>query len=779
MKSKRILSFIILLGVILCTACQMEKKKHTFTIGKNTFLLDGKPFVIKAAEIHYTRIPAEYWEHRIEMCKALGMNTICIYAFWNIHEQKPDSYDFKGQNDIATFCRLAQKHNMYIILRPGPYVCSEWEMGGLPWWLLKKEDIQLRSNDPYFLERTRLFMNKIGEQLADRQISKGGNIIMVQIENEYGAYATNKEYIANIRDMVKEAGFTEVPLFQCDWSSTFQLNGLDDLLWTVNFGTGANIESQFKNLKEARPHTPLMCSEFWSGWFDHWGRKHEVRDAATMVSGIKDMLDRDISFSLYMAHGGTTFGQWGGANSPAYSAMCSSYDYDAPISEAGWTTPKYFKLRELLTQYADSAQIIPDIPAPFPVIEIPEFELTETAPLFENLPEPKASGEIRPMEYFDQGWGSILYRSSLPEVKEGTTLLINELHDWGQVYINGKLIGRLDRRRGENSLILPALSAGAQLDILVEAMGRVNFDQAIHDRKGITEKVELIYETERQELKNWKVYNFPVDYPFVKEQKYTSTTPTEGPAYYRTTFHLENTGDVFLDLQTWGKGMVWVNGKALGRFWKIGPQQTLFMPGCWLKKGENEIIILDLLGPEKNVVSGRKTPILDLLHAETPLTHRKENQQLNLKKEKPLMAGELKPGNGWQEVLFPKAVQGRYFCLEALNAQDGGEEAAIAEFYLLDSKGKPLPRQQWKIAYADSESTAWGNFTADKIYDLQESTYWKTAYRVKYPHQLVIDLQKPVEVSGFQYLPRAEEGFPGMIKKYKVYLRSDEFKMHK
>lgn len=669
-SSKLFVLFFFLCSLMFMGCSPIQKEKHTFSIGDKTFLLDGKPFLIKAAEMHYTRIPAEYWEHRIQMCKALGMNTICIYAFWNIHEQKEGEFDFKGQNDIAAFCRLAQKHGMYIMLRPGPYVCSEWEMGGLPWWLLKKKDIKLRTNDAYFLERTKLFMNEIGKELADLQVSRGGNIIMVQVENEYGAYATDKEYIANIRDIVKGAGFTDVPLFQCDWSSTFQRNGLDDLVWTINFGTGANIDAQFKKLQEARPNAPLMCSEFWSGWFDHWGRKHETRDAETMVSGIKDMLDRHISFSLYMTHGGTTFGHWGGANSPAYSAMCSSYDYDAPISEAGWATPKYYKLREMM-QYADSAQVIPDVPAAYPVIEIPEFELKEVAPLFDNLPEPKLSEDIKPMEQFDQGWGTILYRTSLPEVKEGTTLLIDEVHDWAQVYADGKLLGRLDRRRGQNSLVLPSLQKGTRLDILVEAMGRVNFDVAIHDRKGITNKVELLTETDKKELKNWEVYSFPVDYDFAESKKYAEGEKLDAPAYYRATFELDRVGDVFLDMQTWGKGMVWVNGKAMGRFWKIGPQQTLFMPGCWLKKGKNEIIVLDLLGPEKATVSGLKKPILDMLRAEAPATHRTKGQNLNLKGEKSVAVGELTAGNGWQEVKFGKTVAGRYFCLEALSAQDG------------------------------------------------------------------------------------------------------------
>ena len=774
-SSKLFVLFFFLCSLMFMGCSPIQKEKHTFSIGDKTFLLDGKPFLIKAAEMHYTRIPAEYWEHRIQMCKALGMNTICIYAFWNIHEQKEGEFDFKGQNDIAAFCRLAQKHGMYIMLRPGPYVCSEWEMGGLPWWLLKKKDIKLRTNDVYFLERTKLFMNEIGKELADLQVSRGGNIIMVQVENEYGAYATDKEYIANIRDIVKGAGFTDVPLFQCDWSSTFQRNGLDDLVWTINFGTGANIDAQFKKLQEARPNAPLMCSEFWSGWFDHWGRKHETRDAETMVSGIKDMLDRHISFSLYMTHGGTTFGHWGGANSPAYSAMCSSYDYDAPISEAGWATPKYYKLREMMMQYADSAQVIPDVPAAYPVIEIPEFELKEVAPLFDNLPEPKLSEDIKPMEQFDQGWGTILYRTSLPEVKEGTTLLIDEVHDWAQVYADGKLLGRLDRRRGQNSLVLPSLQKGTRLDILVEAMGRVNFDVAIHDRKGITNKVELLTETDKKELKNWEVYSFPVDYDFAESKKYAEGEKLDAPAYYRATFELDRVGDVFLDMQTWGKGMVWVNGKAMGRFWKIGPQQTLFMPGCWLKKGKNEIIVLDLLGPEKATLSGLKKPILDMLRAEASATHRTKGQNLNLKGEKSVAVGELTAGNGWQEVKFGKTVAGHYFCLEALSAQDGKDNAAVAEFYLLDENGKPLPRQHWKIEYADSESTSWGNFTADKIYDLQESTYWSTRDGDKYPHRFVINLGEDVKVSGFRYLPRAEESYPGMIKKYKAYVKSTPF----
>ena len=657
MKNK-IIALLVLFTVILFSSAQAQTTAHKFEAGKNTFLLDGKPFVVKAAELHYTRIPQAYWSHRIEMCKALGMNTICIYIFWNIHEQEEGKFDFAGQNDIAAFCKLAQQHGMYVIVRPGPYVCAEWEMGGLPWWLLKKKNVALRTLDPYYMERVGIFMKEVGKQLAPLQVDKGGNIIMVQVENEYGSYGTDKPYVSAVRDLVRESGFTDVPLFQCDWSSNFTNNALDDLIWTVNFGTGANIDQQFKKLKELRPETPLMCSEFWSGWFDHWGRKHETRPAKDMVQGIKDMLDRNISFSLYMTHGGTTFGHWGGANNPAYSAMCSSYDYDAPISEAGWTTEKFFLLRDLLKNYLSAGESLPEIPAALPVIEIPEIHFNKVAPLFSNLPEAKQTVDIQPMEQFNQGWGTILYRTTLPEATPaGTVLKITEVHDWAQIYADGKLLARLDRLKGEFTTILPALKKGTQLDILVEAMGRVNFDKSIHDRKGITEKVELVSGNQAKELKNWAVYNFPVDYSFIKDKKYNDTKILPAmPAYYKSTFKLDKVGDTFLDMSTWGKGMVWVNGHAMGRFWEIGPQQTLFMPGCWLKEGENEILILDLKGPAKASIKGLRKPILDVLREKAPETHRKDGEKLKLTGEKVTHEGAFTPGNGWQEVRFAAPV---------------------------------------------------------------------------------------------------------------------------
>lgn len=779
---KTFLSLVCLFAILLSTfACTPGKNAGKFEVGNKTFLLNNKPFVIKAAEIHYPRIPKEYWEHRIEMSKALGMNTICLYIFWNLHEQEEGKYDFSGNKDVAEFCRLAQKHGMYVIVRPGPYVCAEWEMRGLPWWLLKKQDIRLREQDPYFMERTKLFMNEVGKQLADLQISKGGNIIMVQVENEYGSFGTDKPYIAEIRDIVKGAGFNEVPLFQCDWNSNFENNALEGLLWTINFGTGANIGDQFRRLKELRPDTPLMCSEFWSGWFDHWGAKHETRSASALVNGLKEMLDQNISFSLYMTHGGTSFGHWGGANFPNFSPTCTSYDYDAPISESGKATPKYYEVRELLKNYLPEGQSLPQIPDSIPTISIPAIEFIQVANLFENLPAPKFSEDIKPMEFFDQGWGSILYRTKLQKSDKEQTLTITEAHDWTQVYVDGKKIATLSRLKGEGIVSLPPVKEGAVLDILVEAMGRMNFGKGIYDWKGITQKVELSSDGNTKDLKNWQVFNIPVDYTFAKDKSYKKDSNTQKhPAYYKATFNLAKTGDTFLNMSDWSKGLVWVNGHAMGRYWEIGPQQTLYVPGCWLKEGENEIIVFDLASPRATKIEGLRQPILDVLTGNAAYSHRKLGENLDLSNETPFYKSSFKPGNGWQHIKFDKKQNARYFCLEALDSFGGDDYSAIAELEILGEDGKPLSRQHWKVVYADSEETEVANNIASNVFDLQESTFWHTNYsttKMKHPHQIVIDLNEEKVITGFSYLPRAESNQTGMIKNYRVYLKLKPFKL--
>jgi len=791
---KKQIFFALLLSLLAIVPASAQKGKGTFEAGKGTFLLNGKPFVVKAAEVHYPRIPQPYWEHRIKMCKALGMNTICIYVFWNIHEQQEGQFDFTGNNDVAQFCRLAQKNGMYVIVRPGPYVCAEWEMGGLPWWLLKKKDIRLREQDPYFMERVKIFEEKVGEQLAPLTIQNGGPIIMVQVENEYGSYGEDKPYVSAIRDCLRGIYGKELALFQCDWSSNFTKNGLDDLVWTMNFGTGANIDDQFRRLGQLRPDAPKMCSEFWSGWFDKWGARHETRPAKDMVEGMDEMLSKGISFSLYMTHGGTSFGHWAGANSPGFAPDVTSYDYDAPINEWGLTTPKFFELRKMMEKYNDGKKM-PAIPkAPMPIITVPKFELTEFAPLFGSV-DTIFWGSQKTFEEMDLGWGSVLYSVVLPEIST-PSVLTADIHDFAQIFINGKYIGKIDRVKNEKSITLPPIKNHEQLSILVEGMGRINFGRAIKDFKGIVGDLTITADINNIET-TWKpkvwIHEVMPDayenalkaftyYEKKKTQKRKvkykvegwfdvyDTDLAKGRGYYRGYFNLSKVGDTFLNFETWGKGQVYVNGHAMGRIWSIGPQQTLYVPGCWLKKGKNEVIVLDVVGPKEAVVWGQAEPELNKLQLEKSNKHNNIGDKPDLNSDTPAAAGQFQSGNGWQTVKFTSPKKGRLFCLEALSTQSGDDVVAIAEIYALGADGKRLSREPWTTKYADSENEN-GNHTGDKVYDLQESTYWQTVKGAGFPHLLVIDLGGEQTVSGFEYLPRAEQGAPGSVKNYKIYIK--------
>ncbi len=798
---RKIITLLSLMAALLvATPSFAQKAKGTFEAGNGTFLLNGKPFVVKAAEIHYPRIPKPYWEHRIKMCKALGMNTVCIYIFWNIHEQREGEFDFTGNNDVAEFCRLAQKNGMYVIVRPGPYVCAEWEMGGLPWWLLKKKDIRLRERDPYFMERVKIFEQKVGEQLAGLTIQNGGPIIMVQVENEYGSYGEDKPYVSEIRDCLRGIYGKELALFQCDWSSNFEKNGLDDLTWTMNFGTGANINDQFRRLGELRPNAPKMCSEFWSGWFDKWGARHETRPAKDMVDGMDEMLSKGISFSLYMTHGGTSFGHWAGANSPGFAPDVTSYDYDAPINEYGHATPKFWELRKMMEKYNDG-KALPAVPKDVaPIITVPKFELKEFSSIFNGedsqfkLPIRKEGG-LMTFEEMDMGWGSMLYTTTMPEIP-AQSVITADFHDFAQVFINGKYIGKIDRVKNEKSLTLPPVKKGDELEILVEAMGRINFGRAIKDFKGIVGEVAITAEVEGIETtwkpQNWVKFGLPDSYEkaadaFVHNNDYTKAE-NEGQrlgkkpqwnvdgldlvskrGYYRGYFNLTKVGDTFLNFETWGKGQVWVNGHALGRIWSIGPQQTLYVPGCWLKKGKNEIIVLDVVGPKEAVVWGQAEPELNKLQLEKSNKHNNIGDKPDLNSATPAATGAFNAGNGWQTVKFNAPQKGRYLAIECTSTQDGKAQVAIAELYLQGTDGKRISREPWTTKYANSEEEN-GNHTGDKVYDLQESTYWQTEKSATLPHLLVIDLGSEQTISALEYLPRAEQGAPGSVKNYKIYL---------
>ncbi|XRD90961.1 beta-galactosidase [Dyella nitratireducens] len=578
---------------------------HGLTIQQGQFMLNGKPFRIIAGDMHYTRVPREYWRARLKMAKAMGLNTITTYVFWNAHETVPGHYDFSGQNDVAEFIREAQQEGLYVILRPGPYVCSEWDLGGLPAWLLKDRDTRIRSTDPTFMQPAQRWLHRLGQELAPLQYNRGGNIIAVQVENEYGSFGKdNDAYLQQIRKDIVDSGFDASLLYTSD--SAPQYGSLPDLPKVINFGVGHAPEKLAK-LHTWQPGGPYMVGEYWVGWFDHWGGPHYVIDAAKVANELNGMLKQGYSVSLYMFHGGTSFGWMSGANwdDDSYQPDVTSYDYDSPLDESGRPTPKYYALRKVIAEATGNTP--PAVPATPATQAINNIKLDESQSLWDALPAPTASHELKTMEELGESYGDILYRKRIDAAVSGT-LHIDGLHDYALVYVNGKRIGTLDRRLKQDSLSVK-LAKDDTLDLLVQNDGRINFgEKMVDERKGILGAVTL----QGQTLLDWQIYALP----FAENEsvKVTQGACHHAPCIYHATFNAPASGDAnadtFLDTKGLGKGMVWLNGHPLGRFWNIGPQRTLYVPGAWLKASGNQLVVLDLLIEGQPTLHTLKQPML-------------------------------------------------------------------------------------------------------------------------------------------------------------------------
>jgi len=508
-----------------------------------------------------------------------------------------------------------------------------------------------------------------------------------------------------------------------------------------------------------------MCGEFYPGWFDTWGQPHHTGNTEKYLTDLEYMLKVGASFSIYMAHGGTTFGLWPGCDRP-FKPDTSSYDYDAPISEAGWTTDKFFKTRDLFAKYLLPGESIPEPPAKNSIISFPPVQMTKAAAVFDNLPTPEADEQPQAMEKYDQGFGCILYRTTIPPGPEAT-LEAAAIKDFGFVFLGGQRIGVLDRRSDKARIALPARTGSVQLDILVEPMGRVNFGPEMKDPKGLIAPVKLDGIT----LTQWQVYHLPLDAKMLGGLSYQDSA--QAPAFWRTTVEIEKPGDTFLDLRNWGKGVIWVNGHCLARFWNIGPTQTAYLPGCWLRAGKNEIVIWDLLGPTKPEIAGLDTPILNELHPELDfLKSLRPEVTLKLDGVTPTHTGIFAQGSDAQEVLFGAPASGKFFCLETLNAFDGKPFAAVAELDLLGTDGKPLSHNGWTIAYVDSEERASEDGSAENAIDGQTANMWHTEWssaQPDYPHRLILNLGSEQTISGFRYVPR-QGSETGRIKDYRVFI---------
>jgi beta-galactosidase len=609
-RNRTRMALLALLGLALGIAPALPSAAQTsktsrVTIAGEQFMRDGKPYQIISGAIHYPRVPREYWPDRLRKAHAMGLNTIDTYAFWNVHEPREGVFDFSGNNDIAAFVRMAQDEGLNVIVRPGPYVCAEWEAGGLPAWLFADASIKVRTRDARFLAATERYLARLGRELAPLQATQGGPIIAVQVENEYGTYGNDRLYMEQIRQSVVRAGFGDSILFTGDGAKYMVHDALPGVLPVINFGP-EKVETSYarrflamiylaSTMRSFRFEQPWMTGEYWAGWYDAWGGQHARTDAELQAKELDWMLGQGYSVNLYMFHGGTSFGFMNGANyhDEDYLPLVTSYDYDAALDEAGRPTRKFFLFRDVIQRRTGITP--PALPAPFPIASLASFPLGESASLWNNLPAPVGVEHPRSMETFGQDYGYILYRTELTGPVAGR-LVVDDVRDFAAVYIDHKLQGTLDRRLKQSQLDISVPAGPVTLDILVENTGRVNHGPRLQDgQAGISRSVSLA----GRELSGWQVYCLPMTGP--EGLKGWQIGFTAGPAFHRGTFTIASVADTYLDVSKLGKGFVWVNGHNLGRVWSIGPQQSLFLPAPWLRKGLNQVVVFDfsdLDGPQ-------------------------------------------------------------------------------------------------------------------------------------------------------------------------------------
>jgi len=585
----------------------------TFGIQGNDFVYEGKPIRLLSGAIHYFRVVPEYWEDRLLKLKACGFNTVETYVAWNVHEPKEGEFDFEGIADVERFIRLAGDLGLHVIVRPSPYICAEWEFGGLPAWLLEDANLRLRSYEESYLAKVDAYFDELLPRFKPLLCTNGGPIIAMQIENEYGSYGNDKKYLGYIRDGMKKRGM-DVLLFTSDGPEDHMLQGgmVEGVLETVNFGSRA--AEAFRKLREYQPEGPLMCMEFWNGWFDHWMEEHQSRPAADVAEALEEMLAEGASVNFYMFHGGTNFGFYNGANHiQRYEPTVNSYDYDTLLNESGEPTEKYWAVRKVLERYAELPEA--ELPAPIPKRAYGEVRLEEKADLFgqlDRLATPVQRTSPEPMEKVGQAYGFILYSTTVTGPRSGMNLVLQEVRDRALVFADGKYIGTTERWNPvELPLEVPA--EGLRLDILVENMGRVNYGPLMRDPKGITEGIRL----GNQFLYDWTIRPLPLDSLEAlefegndgqqavggsAEEPDASGTAGSLPTFYRGTFNVEEKADTFLRLDGWTKGIAFLNGFNLGRYWEVGPTRTLYVPAPLLREGENELIVFELHGTEASVV---------------------------------------------------------------------------------------------------------------------------------------------------------------------------------
>ena len=766
---RKTLLFMLLAVAMLLGSC--ARQKHTFEIKDGKFLYDGEKVQLICGEMHYPRIPVEYWRDRMQRAKAMGLNTISAYVFWAVHEPQPGEFNFEGQADIARFVEIAAEEGLFVLLRPGPYVCAEFDFGGYPYWLQNDTSLVWRSDNPAFLAACERYLNALGKELAPHTVTNGGNIIMVQVENEYGSYSNDKVYLGKMAELIKNAGFN-VPLMTCDGSGQMPNGYIPGILPTVNGAVGDDI---MRSIDRYWPGGPYFVAEFYPAWFDVWGLPHSAVNYQRPAEQLDWMLKNDVSVSIYMFHGGTNFHYTNGANTNngSYEPQPTSYDYDAPLGEYGNAYPKYHAFREVIQRNLPEGKVLPPVPADNPTTTFAPVELTEWAPLSIAYGKRVEAEQPLTFEAMEQDYGYLHYQTTIATPDSGK-LVLDELRDYAVVILNGKVVGSIDRRFHQNSIALNVTEPNSVLEILVENGGRVNYGKdLVNNLKGITKRVLF----NGEEVTGWTTTGLPLHRADVKNFRFPRIR-YEGnlPGFYRGTFTIDKVADTFVDMTGWGKGAVWVNGKSLGKFWGIGPQQTMYLPAPWLKEGENEIVVFEMEYTGKRTLCGVDKPILNVLGPDKNAftTSRDYSRVPILDEYDGIFQGSVEHKTGWQEFAFDGMKTLRHLCIDVQSTYDG-KHSCICEIELLDENGTPINKDKWNVVFTNTE--ALGEGVADDMIDGDEATYWHSAWRkdVKpLPHQVIIDLGNIRTVKGFRILTR-DVNLPGCIKDFRLYGRPQFF----
>ncbi|MCA0757694.1 beta-galactosidase [Paenibacillus sp. N4] len=577
------------------------------TIQENRLMLGDAPIRLISGAIHYFRVVPEYWEDRLLKLKACGFNTVETYVPWNFHEPHEGQFQFDGMADLERFIRIAGDLDLHVIVRPSPYICAEWEFGGLPAWLLADPGMRLRCYYKPFLDKVDAYYDELIPRLVPLLSTNGGPVIAMQIENEYGSYGNDKAYLNHLKEALIKRG-VDVLLFTSDGPEDFMLQGgMVKGVWeTVNFGSRS--PEAFRKLDEYQPNRPFMCMEYWNGWFDHWHETHHTRPADDVAKVLDEMLAEGASVNFYMFHGGTNFGFWSGANYfDTYEPTITSYDYDVPIGESGDITGKFYAVREVIGKYTELPPL--ELPEPITRRSYGKVSMERAAKLFDSLgalSTPVRSACPEPMELLGQNNGFIVYSTRISGPRTEMKLNIQEVRDRAMVFVDGAYQGVIERWNPASEVKFAIPKEGVALTLLVENMGRVNYGPYLKDPKGITEGVRF----GQQFLYDWTIHSLPLEDLSGLTYNNSSIVAANEPTFFRGQFQVDEPADTFLNVEGWKKGVAYINGFNLGRYWEVGPQGTLYIPGPLLKRGSNELVLFELHGCDAPEVLLQDFPIL-------------------------------------------------------------------------------------------------------------------------------------------------------------------------